>query len=90
MEEALMLAERLTDPEFVVLELIDGLGGEAHSAHLCGLIRSSLKSRCKPILIDLFDRGLLVRYAPGHYALTPEGREALAQARSCVEVSWLE
>ena len=85
-----MLVERLTDPEFVVLELIDGLGGDAHSEYLHGLIRSSLKSRCKPILTDLFDRGLLVRYAPGHYALTPEGREALAQARSCVEVSRLE
>jgi hypothetical protein len=90
MEEALMLAERLTDPEFVVLELIDGLGGDAHSEYLHGLIRNSLKSCCKPILIDLFDRGLLFRYAPGHYALTPEGREALAQARSCVEVSRLE
>jgi hypothetical protein len=73
-----------------VLELIDGLGGEAHSAHLCGLIRSSLKARCQPILMDLFHRGLLFRYAPGHYALTREGREALARARALIEVSWLE
>ncbi len=77
-----MQGRRLTGVEVVVLELIDGLGGEAHSAHLAELILEPLRPFLKRALLDLFDKGLLLRYAPGHYYLTPEGRSALAEELS--------
>ncbi len=72
-----------------LLELIEGLGGEVHLARLQQVIRKSLRPRCQKILLELLHRRLLLRYAPGHYALTKEGREALEEARRSIEVDWL-
>lgn len=76
-----MSVDAITDREAIALEAVEAPGGDVHIIEVRQLVRKPLRKCLYDLLSSLFSRGLVVRYAPGRYAINSRGREALAQAR---------
>jgi hypothetical protein len=67
----------LSEPEIILLQAVDALGGNVHISELKGAVRWQVRQTTHKTLGMLQERGLLNRYARGCYALTSFGRDAL-------------
>jgi hypothetical protein len=67
----------LSEPEIILLQAVDALGGDVHISELKGAVRWQVRQTTHKALGMLQERGLLNRYARGCYALTNFGRDAL-------------
>ena len=70
----------LTEQERVALEVIEVLEG-ASFEQIKAIIRAQFRRELRPTLFGLTDRGLLLRFSRGQYALTSRGRIALRHER---------